>query len=233
MSEPREYHDWICDMEMALAEQRKVRAGNAARRAAHQREETKAMLAWPMGGRAWKPWPRPEAAKIGAAARAIIARETAARSAMRQQPPEVWAARVRQLTGAVRQRVGCIVWWDFFGDRPAKDPWNHLDKYIEAEFAPAPREAVALGPVGRGLHAFPSPPAGRRGVPGGGAMLEGEEWKHKAEPRPSMPRRTRAEEQARVDTEYCNGRMTLDDWRARSDELSDPSQWCARGRQPA
>ena len=64
-------------------------------------------------------------------------------------------------------------------------------------------------------------------------VFEGDEWKNQqpagsANPLPQP--RTRAQEQAGIDTEYCNGRMALADWRAQTDELSDLFKWSARGR---
>ena len=58
-------------------------------------------------------------------------------------------------------------------------------------------------------------------------VYEGEEWKRVVTP---SPRRTRAQEQRRIDTEYCNGRMELDEWKRRTDELSEVSKWTAEGR---
>ncbi len=43
--------------------------------------------------------------------------------------PEEWKAAVDSITdAAVRTQVACVVWWDFFGHRPAKSPWPHLDE---------------------------------------------------------------------------------------------------------
>lgn len=62
-------------------------------------------------------------------------------------------------------------------------------------------------------------------------VYEGDEWKHKAKPEPiSTKSRTRAAEQEFVNTEFCNGRITLDEWRRRTDELSEPTKWSASGR---
>jgi hypothetical protein len=58
-------------------------------------------------------------------------------------------------------------------------------------------------------------------------IYEGEEWKNVKTP---VSKPTRAEEQARINTEYCNGRMSREEWLRRTDELSDLLKWNARGR---
>ena len=58
-------------------------------------------------------------------------------------------------------------------------------------------------------------------------IFEGDEWKYAKAPE-FKP--TRAQEQARIDTEYCNGRMERDEWLRRTDELSDVSKWTATGK---
>lgn len=42
--------------------------------------------------------------------------------------------------------------------------------------------------------------------------------------------RTRAAEQAHIDTEFCNGRMSREEWRKRTDELSELTKWSVSGR---
>jgi len=55
---------------------------------------------------------------------------------------QVWSRAANDLTGAdwrrqvdtiddkaIRMQVACVVWWDYFGGRPASDPWRELDAY--------------------------------------------------------------------------------------------------------
>lgn len=59
-------------------------------------------------------------------------------------------------------------------------------------------------------------------------VYEGDEWKRAAnEP---VKGRTRAQEQEYVNTEFCNGRMELAEWRRRTDELSEPTRWSTAGK---
>lgn len=60
------------------------------------------------------------------------------------------------------------------------------------------------------------------------AIFEGDEWKHVREPA-TVPCRlipvkkfTRAEAQVRLDDLYAAGKITLDQWRDRTDLLSEP-----------
>ena len=58
-------------------------------------------------------------------------------------------------------------------------------------------------------------------------IYEGEEWKTVKTPEWKP---TRAQEQARINTEYCNGRMERDEWARRTDELSEVSKWTSAGK---
>ena len=80
--------------------------------------------------------------------------------------PEEWLEQVEQLRisfsaeevdafiqNAVRERVACIVWWDFFGHRPSPQRWPHLDKWLHAPYSPVPDELVERGLVEAGYPA--------------------------------------------------------------------------------
>lgn len=60
-------------------------------------------------------------------------------------------------------------------------------------------------------------------------VYEGDTWKNTPTP-VETHNPTRAQEQARIDTEYYNGRMGLAEWRTLTDELSEPTKWCGKGR---
>jgi hypothetical protein len=48
----------------------------------------------------------------------------------KRRTPEEWRTIVDTITTRiVRIQAACIIWWDFFGGRPASDPWPHLDDY--------------------------------------------------------------------------------------------------------
>jgi len=61
-------------------------------------------------------------------------------------------------------------------------------------------------------------------------IYSGDEWKRVKSPEDKP---TRAQEQSRIDIEYCNGRMERDEWIKRTDELSDISKWNASGKIPS
>ena len=59
------------------------------------------------------------------------------------------------------------------------------------------------------------------------AVFEGDEWKHQSEGADSMPHTrapalTRAQAQARLDTDYAHGRISLMHWRIETEKLSEP-----------
>ena len=51
---------------------------------------------------------------------------------LRLRPPEEWSEMIHSIRDhAVRIKVACIVWWDFFGNRSTSDRWPHLDTLVE------------------------------------------------------------------------------------------------------
>ena len=59
-------------------------------------------------------------------------------------------------------------------------------------------------------------------------IWNGDEWKYCDNGKEPEP--TRAQEQSRIDVEYCNGRMERSEWLTRTDELSDVSKWVSTGK---
>jgi hypothetical protein len=55
-------------------------------------------------------------------------------------------------------------------------------------------------------------------------------FKHKNPPQPNEAGYTRAQEQARLDSDALLGRITLEEWRKKTDELSDIKTWVAGGK---
>lgn len=53
-------------------------------------------------------------------------------------------------------------------------------------------------------------------------VLEGDEWKRQREPQQRIRRLTRAELQTAINRDYAEGRLELEDWRALTEELSEP-----------
>jgi hypothetical protein len=59
----------------------------------------------------------------------------AARRELLDRTPEEWAKIVKHIADQyTRNHVACLVWWDYFGHRPAAYRWPHLDKYVNAPF---------------------------------------------------------------------------------------------------
>lgn len=53
------------------------------------------------------------------------------RIAMRSRTPETWRMLVDTINDdCLRRAVASIVFFDFFGGRPARDRWTHLDEYV-------------------------------------------------------------------------------------------------------
>lgn len=66
------------------------------------------------------------------AAQSLRLSESEWATAAAARPPAAWAAAVSKIGDrALRARVANIVWWDFFGNRPASEPWTHLDEMRE------------------------------------------------------------------------------------------------------
>lgn len=50
---------------------------------------------------------------------------------LRLRSPEEWSRMIHAISNdAVRVKVACIVWWDYFGSRRTEDRWPHLDALI-------------------------------------------------------------------------------------------------------
>lgn len=59
--------------------------------------------------------------------------EKAWMAAAKARTPEAWRQAVDGISDrTVRIHAACIVWWDFFGARPASSSWTHLDDYKSA-----------------------------------------------------------------------------------------------------
>jgi len=54
-------------------------------------------------------------------------------AAAKLRTPEAWRDAIDGISDrAVRIHAACIVWWDYFGSRPAASAWKHLDEYKAA-----------------------------------------------------------------------------------------------------
>jgi len=64
---------------------------------------------------------------------AVKAAEKKWSAAAKSRTPEEWRKAIDGIADKiVRIQAACIVWWDYFGSRPASDPWPHLDDYKAA-----------------------------------------------------------------------------------------------------
>lgn len=77
----------------------------------------------------------------------FIAREEYHSRMLRTKSPHEWARDilVEIKDKNLRNRVACVVWWDFFAQRPIHKRWPHLDRYIDADFAPVDDDTLARG----------------------------------------------------------------------------------------
>ena len=54
-------------------------------------------------------------------------------TAAKVRTPEAWREAIDGISDrTVRIHAACIVWWDYFGSRPASSAWTHLDEYKAA-----------------------------------------------------------------------------------------------------
>jgi len=54
-------------------------------------------------------------------------------AAAKLRTPEAWREAIDGISDrTVRIHAACIVWWDYFGSRPASSAWTHLDEYKAA-----------------------------------------------------------------------------------------------------
>jgi len=54
-------------------------------------------------------------------------------AAAKERTPEAWRQAVDGISDrTVRIHAACVVWWDYFGSRPASSAWTHLDDYKAA-----------------------------------------------------------------------------------------------------
>lgn len=88
--------------------------------------------------------PGAERGRIAPELRDLLAAETAGRRALKRKQPEEWARDIGALDDeAIRNRVASIVWWDYFGGRPAATPWPHLNRWLKAETECVAHEELA------------------------------------------------------------------------------------------
>ncbi len=65
--------------------------------------------------------------------KAVQAAEKVWVAAAKERTPQEWRQAVDGISDmAVRIHAACIVWWDYFGSRPASSAWTHLDDYKSA-----------------------------------------------------------------------------------------------------
>ena len=65
--------------------------------------------------------------------KAVQAAEKAWIGAAKTRTPEEWRQAIDGISDmTVRIHAACIVWWDYFGSRPASSAWTHLDEYKSA-----------------------------------------------------------------------------------------------------
>ena len=59
--------------------------------------------------------------------------EKAWNAAAKLRTPEAWREAIDGISDrTVRIHAACIVWWDYFGSRPASSAWTNLDEYKSA-----------------------------------------------------------------------------------------------------
>jgi hypothetical protein len=130
---------WIKEMEETQKEVERVRLLNAPTVAENRRIRARNKL------NKEKEIPPRLPHKVPDWAEACLKREADVRVKLKKRKPEEWFAKIKPLTGALRNRIACLVWWDFFGGRPTKDRWDHLDKWVSARVIEVPTEDIESG----------------------------------------------------------------------------------------
>ncbi len=65
--------------------------------------------------------------------KAVQVAEKAWIAAAKERTPQAWRQAIDGISDmVVRIHAACIVWWDYFGSRPASSAWTHLDEYKSA-----------------------------------------------------------------------------------------------------
>jgi len=65
--------------------------------------------------------------------KAVQVAEKAWIAAAKERTPQEWRQAIDGISDmTVRIHAACIVWWDYFGSRPASSAWTHLDEYKSA-----------------------------------------------------------------------------------------------------
>jgi len=60
----------------------------------------------------------------------LVKKEREARRVLDGVSPSEWRRRVLQLAEPIRTKIGCLVWWDFFGARDVTERWSELDDIV-------------------------------------------------------------------------------------------------------
>jgi hypothetical protein len=136
------FADWISQMEEVQAETKRVRKLNEP---TIKENRKRAAENTATGKKLHKMLPLPF--KMEGWAQERIERESVVKRNLAKRTPQEWEDKIRELSGAIRNRVACLVWWDFFGGRTVKNRWPHLDKWVNAPF-----EETAVEDVISGLH---------------------------------------------------------------------------------
>jgi len=77
---------------------------------------------------------------------ALLEAESITRAELNEKTPDQWEREISKLRPyAVRLRVACLVWWDYFGGRKYTDRWPHLDGYLGQDYIETESSDVAAG----------------------------------------------------------------------------------------
>ena len=80
--------------------------------------------------------------------------------ALKSKPPEQWRAQLDAVSDPdVRNRVACLIWWDFFGHRSVSNRWPHLDEFVSARYVPVSDTQLKYGASPVRLQFRDGPPA--------------------------------------------------------------------------
>ncbi len=175
-SAPAPFGVWIKQMEQVRAHMDNIREKNAATIALNRDILRKHKLEYPDTiprlSRVKNAPIHPMPLRAESWVKPLLERESQVLRDLKAKTPEAWAADIGNLLPPVRNRVACLVWWDYFSHRNVTEAWPHLDKYIKCPFVNVPDEQVI-----RALHKVGYSPteATRRATTEDGGCDEGEE----------------------------------------------------------
>lgn len=136
-----DYDTWRTEMQAVQVELDRVKVLNAPT-VALNRAITRSNILNPLIRESLLPMPFHPEKWVGP----YLLREEKHSSFLTRKTPVNWKRDVELIADQIlRAAVASIVWWDFFGHRPVRQRWPHLDKYLDHVYVPIDKEEMKRG----------------------------------------------------------------------------------------